>query len=103
MAKSMPDIGAPVATEKPAQAPPVMEYRLHALYFLGNRCIVPLPIAVPICTEGPSLPRGTPIRNEERESTNIPAIFLTHLKVMMPRRTVIEVGIPPPLRLGAFL
>ena len=33
IAKSMPEIGAPVATEKPAQAPPVIEYLSHALCF----------------------------------------------------------------------
>ena len=102
-AKSMPDIGAPVATAKPEHAPPVMEYLSHARCFLPKENTLPRPIATPICTEGPSFPRGTPIKKDISDMENIPIRFLSHLKEIIPRRIPIEVGIPPPRRLGMRL
>ena len=49
IAKRIPEIGAPVATEKPAHAPPVIEYLSHALCFpLVKIYTLPRPIDVPI-------------------------------------------------------
>ena len=103
MANIIPDMGAPVATENPAHAPPVIEYLSQALCFFAKERIVPRPIAVPIWTDGPSFPSGTPRRKDTRESVKTPMIFRIHLKLIIPRRVAIEVGIPPPLRFGIFL
>ena len=103
IAKSTPEMGAPVATAKPEQAPPVIEYRSHARCFLPKENTLPRPIATPICTEGPSLPSGTPIRNDMSDIENIPTRFLSHLNEIIPRRIPIEVGMPPPRRFGMRL
>jgi hypothetical protein len=60
-------------------------------------------MAVPICTEGPSLPSGTPIRKVVNEAINVPRSVVTHLKLIKPRKIPIDAGIPPPLMLGHFL
>ena len=99
----MPETGAPVATEKPAQAPPVIVYLSQALCFLVNANTLPRPIAVPIWTDGPSLPKGIPIKKLVRDIRNVPISVLSHLKVIIPRKIPIEVGIPPPPIFGSLL
>ena len=61
-ANIIPLMGAPVAMEKPAQAPPVMAYRLN-----GEVCLPIIrdavhPTSHPSWTQGPSVPRGIPER-----------------------------------------
>ena len=58
-ANNIPANGAPVATANPAAAPPVFIYLPSALFFfevLQHKSLT----AVPIKTEGPSVPTGTP-------------------------------------------
>ena len=99
----MPETDAPVATANPAQAPPVIAYPLHAGCFFANSLTLPLPTAVPIKTEGPSFPKGTPIKKEVSDIKNTPVNVLSHLKVTMFFSSAIDDGIPPPLTLGSFL
>ena len=61
-AKMIPVAGAPVATAKPAAAPPVITYLSQAGVRL-KRLFVPRPSAVPIRTDGPSFPSGNPVKN----------------------------------------
>ena len=77
MEKRIAEIGAPVATEKPAEAPPVIEKRSQARSFFGLAFVRPLPIAAPICTDGPSVPSGMPIMNDKSESKKTPTVFFS--------------------------
>lgn len=95
-------MGAPVAVENPAQAPPVIENLLQARYFLPNIDVPPFPAEVPICTDGPSVPRGTPIKKESKETKKVPINVISHLNFISPLRIAIDVGIPPPFMLGIF-
>ena len=99
----MPETGAPVATAKPAHAPPVIEYLFHALCFGARQCAVPYPKAVPISTDGPSLPRGTPIRKVIIDITKTPTKTFNQSKGTMPLKIAIEDGMPPPRKRGECL
>ena len=101
MAKNMPVRGAPVAEAKPAHAPPVMVYRSHALCFFAKRFVVPFPIEHPICTLGPSEPRGIPTRKESRFDVNIPSRLDIHLNGIKPLKIASEFGIPLPRTIGS--
>ena len=103
IANNIPERGAPVATAKPAHAPPVIEYLLQTGCFFAKTLTLPLPTAVPINTEGPSFPNGTPIKKEVNDIKNTPINVLNHLKVTIPRSNAMDEGIPPPLTLGCFL
>ena len=94
--KNKPVSGAAVAAAKPAAAPPVIMYLSQAVFFREKSLTVPLPIAVPICTLGPSLPKGMPERNVTNADENTAKILRNHLKSMSPRIRAIAVGIPPP-------
>ena len=100
MANIMPVNGAPVAAAKPAHAPPVIVYFSHALFPLANILTVPFPTEHPICTLGPSLPRGTPTRKVSRVEVNIPSRLRTHLNGINPRIIASEFGIPLPRIIG---
>ena len=75
--KAIIEMGDPVATEKPAQAPPVIEYLSQARCFLPKENTPPRPIATPICTEGPSFPSGNPRKKEVSDMVKIPNRFRT--------------------------
>ena len=64
-------MGDAVAIEKPADAPPVIIYLRQALCFdlPPIDFTTPLPTAVPICTQGPSVPSGRPTKNESNADT----------------------------------
>ena len=100
MANIMPVRGAPVAAANPPQAPPVMVYLSHALLPFAKRSTAPLPTEQPICTFGPSFPRGTPTKNVSRVDVNIPSKLLIHLNGINPRRMAREFGIPLPRMIG---
>ena len=60
----------------------------------------PLPIELPICTLGPSFPRGTPTKKVSSVEVNIPIRLRTHLNGINPRSIAREFGIPLPLIIG---
>ena len=91
-AKSIPLKPAPVAIAKPAQAPPVIEYLLHTECFFAKISTEPLPTAVPIKTDGPSLPSGTPIIKVVKEEIKTPTSVFNHLKLTIRLKIVIEDG-----------
>ena len=97
------DIGQPVATEKPEAAPPVIIYlRQAASFFELIHLETPSPIAVPICTHGPSVPSGIPHKNVNKAEKGRTKIVEIHLKLTIPRIATIDEGIPPPLQLCDF-
>ena len=99
--KSIALIGAPVASEKPAQAPPVIIYRRHPTFFLPPKIrTVPSPIALPICTQGPSVPSGIPQRKVRKADMGRTKALESHFMSVTPFIAVIVVGIPPPLQVG---
>lgn len=100
IAKIMPVSGAPVAAVKPAHAPPVSVYFSNARLPFAKMFTVPFPIEHPICTLGPSFPRGTPTRKVRRVEKNIPNKLRIHLKGINPRIIAIEFGIPLPRIIG---
>ena len=93
-------MGEEVAIEKPADAPPVIAYLRHALcFFEPKQLITPSPIAVPICTQGPSVPSGTPERKVSSAEKGRAIMLASQLKLIIPRIAATDVGIPPPLQL----
>ena len=95
----MPASGEPVATAKPAPAPPVITYLSQAGLFLDG-AVHMAPSEVPMSTAGPSLPRGTPAKKLIILPIKVPIIVRSHLKERMPLSTPSLRGMPPPFDSG---
>ena len=90
-------IGDDAAREKPAEPPPVIMYlRQPRCFSLPKQRITPSPIAVPICTHGPSVPSGIPHKKVRRAENGSTKILASHLKLVRPLIAATEEGIPPP-------
>jgi hypothetical protein len=93
-------MGEAVAIENPADAPPVITYLRQPLCFSElKHFTTPSPIAVPICTQGPSVPSGMPQKKVSKAEMGSAMRLVSHLKLTIPRIATIEDGIPPPLQL----
>ena len=100
IAKMIAVIGDDAAIENPADAPPVMIYRLQPLFLSEARHFTtPSPTAVPSCTHGPSVPRGIPHKNDRNAENGRIMIHASHLNVSIPLIAATDEGIPPPLQL----
>lgn len=89
--------GEAVAIEKPAAAPPdkTSPFEFSGIEPPKNLC-VPFPIAVPIWTQGPSVPSGTPTRKVSNAEIGKTVILDSHLMASVPFIAAMEVGMPPP-------
>ena len=99
IANTSPVTGALNAAARPAEEPAA----ICNLRTINERLVIaaaPSPAQPPICSEGPSLPAGSPINTHASEAANIEHITTYHLKRSRPRAAPSICGTPLPRIIG---